>query len=103
MRFGGAGRHLGGEIPNCSGVVVGEVETGVGRLTRVSVGPECIEVRVRVQRTADVRVIACAGTGQLSHALPVGTFVAAFPQDNLAAGISSLRARVRWCEDAPGA
>src|SRR6184192_1305163 len=71
--------HRGGQTPNMIAMPVGEVQKRLGRLARVAISPERIEIRMRIERTAGVSMIACTLAGKLFVPLPGLAFVFAGP------------------------
>ncbi len=69
----------------------------------MAVGPERIEIGMRVERAAGVCVIACAVAGELLGELPSAALVAAAPKRHFAAGVIALRASEGGRDDLPGA
>ena len=73
----------------------GDVHDGSRRLARVAVGPDRVQVRVRPQRLARIRVIARTAGRERARARPRRPAIPADPQHHLAAGAERLRSRRR--------
>ena len=82
---------------------IAEVQRRRGWLAAVAVGPEGVEIAVRIDWPSDVGMVERAFLRQLPGHPPACPPVAADPHRHLAAGIVRLRARLCWPDHPPRA
>jgi len=85
--------HLHRKLPHRVAGAIGEVQTGFGKRVRVPVRPEAVEIRMRVHRSAYVRVIARTRAGDIALLAPDLSEVVAAPYGDLPARAVPLRSR----------